>query len=625
MTQRTSPFLGAKYGWDYGESGWNSGMDENLLKFSYLFDKNIDGVVSTLPSAVDGLSYFLTTDNRLYFGVGTTWYSSPVPKWFILNNKVTGETFQFNGTALVSVASNADLNTRVTTLEGEFADLGTASTKDIEFFASQAQLDISEATSAQYTDQKVAELANTDGATKIGAAPSGTVQDFIDYINLSPVSRDSTTIAAAIAGGGHVVIGEGAYYVNTPMGLDYGNPALGVGFAGNPSGRYDIRGESRGGTILNNQTSDFCVTLDNSIAGQSVGGLDHFGNMTITGPSVTTPNTTGVGGSGLLVRNKSQTEISNLSIQNLALGLKLTNVLSSRVDGVDITGCYNGINAVADETQPFASAPNAIVWTGVRVTSSTNHAVYLESCTSAHFNQLTLEGNGVPATNSVGLYIKVLPGDIAGVINLTSFYSELNAGLADIYIDNTTTNPLVVNIIGGFFGRVSPTQYVTNNIKAVSSGGGSVRVNLIGCHFISSFGYTPSTSRLYWSMGANCELMYDDATYFSETTSLPRDKNFTTVKTAQFTTDGSFGGGASGLSGVKQATGQYLITSTKPLGSDGFGYNVIGSISGFSTNPTSTATGIRIVTLSTTQFIVFTFAGTTAVDSYFSVNISKFY
>ena len=624
MTQRTSPFLGAKYGWDYGESGWNLGMDENLLKFSYLFDKNIDGVVPTLPAAVNGLSYFLTTDNRIYFAVGTVWYSSLVPKWFILTNKITGEALQFDGTSLIPLASNADLNNRVVILEDEFADLGTASTKDIEFFASQAQLDISEAAAAQYTDQKITELGNSDGASKIGMTPSGTVQDFIDDVNLSPVSRDSSTIAAAITAGGHVVVGEGAYYVNTPMSIDYGTSPI-VGFAGNPSKRYDIRGESRGGTILNNQTNDFCVTLDNSITGQSIGGLDRFGNMTITGPSVTTPNTTGTGGSGLLVRNKSQTEISNLSIQNLALGLKMTNVLSSRVEGVDVSGCYNGVQADADTGQPFASAPNAVVWTGVRVSGSTNRSIYVESCASAIFNQLTLEGNGVPGTSSVGLYIKAFPGDLAGVITINSFYAELNAGLADIYIDNTSIHPVVVNIVGGFFGRVSPTQYVENNIVAVSSGGGAVKVNLIGCNFTSAVGYPAVPGRPFWSMGANCELMYDDATYFSETTSLPRDKNFTTVKTAQFSNDGSFGGGASGLSGVKESTGQYLITSTKPLGSDEFGYNVIGGISGFSSNPASTATGTRVVTLSTTQFRVYTFAGTTAVDSYFSINISKFY
>ena len=33
MTQQTSPFLDVKYGWNYGESGWNTGMDENLVKF----------------------------------------------------------------------------------------------------------------------------------------------------------------------------------------------------------------------------------------------------------------------------------------------------------------------------------------------------------------------------------------------------------------------------------------------------------------------------------------------------------------------------------------------------------------------------------------------------------------
>ena len=117
MTQQTSPFIEGKYGWDLGESNWNLGMDDNLVKYSYLFDRNLDGIVASLPPIVNGTAYFNTTDDRVYFAAGGVFYSSPVPKWFEFTLRTTGETYQFDGATLNLVPSNAVLDARVTTLE----------------------------------------------------------------------------------------------------------------------------------------------------------------------------------------------------------------------------------------------------------------------------------------------------------------------------------------------------------------------------------------------------------------------------------------------------------------------------------------------------------------------------
>lgn len=101
MPQQTSPFLSAAYGWALGESNWNLGMDENLLKFSYMFDRNIDGVVTSLPAPVNGEAYFNTTDNRIYYVVNGVFSSTPTPKWFIVTLRPTGEMYQYNGTTLI--------------------------------------------------------------------------------------------------------------------------------------------------------------------------------------------------------------------------------------------------------------------------------------------------------------------------------------------------------------------------------------------------------------------------------------------------------------------------------------------------------------------------------------------
>lgn len=113
MPQKTSPFLEGKWGWDYAEDGWNTGADENWLKFSYMFDRNVDGIVSTLPPAVNGQAYFNTVDNRFYFVVDGTYYSSPCPKWFIFTVRDTGAQYQFNGTALNILPSIPDFNNQL--------------------------------------------------------------------------------------------------------------------------------------------------------------------------------------------------------------------------------------------------------------------------------------------------------------------------------------------------------------------------------------------------------------------------------------------------------------------------------------------------------------------------------
>lgn len=155
MPQQLSPWIEGAYGWNFGEGGWNTGMDSNLLKFSFLFDRNIDAVVSALPSAVSGQAYFLTTDNRLYFAVGTTWFSTPTPKWFIVKVKSTGQTHQFNGTSIVQIDTPIQLDARLDAVELSIASLGSAAFEDVAFFATSSQLDVAEANAANYTDAQV--------------------------------------------------------------------------------------------------------------------------------------------------------------------------------------------------------------------------------------------------------------------------------------------------------------------------------------------------------------------------------------------------------------------------------------------------------------------------------------
>lgn len=172
MTQQLSPWVEGAYGWNFGEGGWNTGMDSNLLKFSFLFDRNVDSIVASLPPAVNGQAHYLTTDNRLYFAVGTTYYSTSVPKWFTIILRDTGATWQFNGSTLEEIDSLLTIDSRLDSVELAISSLGSASLEDVGFFASQSALDVAVADSANYTDTLAGDLLSTSsgsvGAGKVG-------------------------------------------------------------------------------------------------------------------------------------------------------------------------------------------------------------------------------------------------------------------------------------------------------------------------------------------------------------------------------------------------------------------------------------------------------------------------
>ena len=57
-------------GWSYGETGWNSGMDENIVKLGFESRKRINGILSSPPSSPsNGDAYIVgTTPTGLFSG-----------------------------------------------------------------------------------------------------------------------------------------------------------------------------------------------------------------------------------------------------------------------------------------------------------------------------------------------------------------------------------------------------------------------------------------------------------------------------------------------------------------------------------------------------------------------------
>lgn len=223
MPQQQAPWLETAYGWTYGENGWNSGMDSNLLKFSVLFDRNVDSIVASLPPAVNGQAHYLTTDNRLYFAVGTTYFSTPVPKWFEFKDRSTGAIYQFNGTAAVQIDSPAQLGSRLDAVELTLSTLGSAAFEDVSAFATAAELDVVEGQAQNYTDTLRADLANTTdparGASLVGYKGRTVADELGNVISAESLgalpdgSDVSAQLQAGLNAGKTVVLTAGKTYV----------------------------------------------------------------------------------------------------------------------------------------------------------------------------------------------------------------------------------------------------------------------------------------------------------------------------------------------------------------------------------------------------------------------------
>ena len=634
MTQRTSPFLGAKYGWDYGESGWNIGMDENLLKFSYLFDRNVEGIVSTLPAAVDGLAYFLTTDNRLYFGVGTTWYSSSVPKWFILTIKNTGESFQFNGTSLISVPSNSELSTQLGAVQVTLSELGTASLEDVEYFASQAQLDIASAQANSYTDSLMANIASTnleDGAALVGngvicvksysdirglknntAAKVANYGGFtyqldetdttsveslprvivatdggrwksawkreydLNQYRETPTSDFSEAANRAFTIGKALTVADGTYVIEDTISSSYASPTFPE--VGTPSTRVSMIGESSGNTIFVHSVDSgdkAAFKLEGTTTSpvtQGIHGQDRFGRFSMNRQG--NPYPTGQDGVGIYVLNKSMTTVEDIQLQFLGTGVELDGCLSSTFNNMRLLNGNRGllINATA------LSLPNALTFNSLMAAGNNLQGVLCNQLGAGNvFIGGSIENNGTQGAAGNGGFIANLLGtNGTACLTMVGVYFEGNGGQADIFLDNVTNSNLTVNLINCTFNRLSNLRYVGSNIDARSSGGGKLKVNLQGCSFLSTGSYVPDSSRPYVFTDGNVEISGWDTCTYSEAVSIPgyMHSSSSAVISGSVTAGGVLASGLRTVSVTRVSAGVYNIDKSDQWAPTVDGYNI---------------------------------------------------
>lgn len=108
MTMKTGPNLGMNYGWDLGESGWNTGMDANMRKLDAVVNGTVLNIANAPTVTSDGARYIVGSSpsgdfagqaGKLAVRIGGAWdFYSPAQGWAVYN-LANGQTYRFTGTS----------------------------------------------------------------------------------------------------------------------------------------------------------------------------------------------------------------------------------------------------------------------------------------------------------------------------------------------------------------------------------------------------------------------------------------------------------------------------------------------------------------------------------------------
>lgn len=110
MTMKTGPNLGMNYGWDLGESGWNTGMDANMRKLDAVVNGTVLNIANAPAVTSDGARYIVGSSpsgdfagqaGKLAVRIGGAWdFYAPSQGWAVYN-LANGQTYRFTGTSWV--------------------------------------------------------------------------------------------------------------------------------------------------------------------------------------------------------------------------------------------------------------------------------------------------------------------------------------------------------------------------------------------------------------------------------------------------------------------------------------------------------------------------------------------
>jgi len=225
MPAINSPYFDIAYGWAYGEDGWNPGMDQNLLRLSFLAKNAVNEFVDTLPASPgDGYSCILNTDNLAYFWVEGSWVFIPLEVGYEFTVLSNGSQWRRTSSGYQEIPNSSSLNDRVESLEESVEDLDFAVEthgQQIEALQEQSGGIISDASSLPVTSDGgtltlsawMEYVRNRENHT--GTQDSDTISDFEEaVVNTVNSVLDSDTL--------YIEYEAGLNTLNLEVGNSYG-------------------------------------------------------------------------------------------------------------------------------------------------------------------------------------------------------------------------------------------------------------------------------------------------------------------------------------------------------------------------------------------------------------------
>lgn len=207
-----SPYFGINYGWPYGSDGWNTGMDENLIRLSFLTRHAVNEFVNTLPtSPAPGYSCILNSDGLAYIWLEDGYTFTPLEDGYEFSTLVDGKYWRKEGSSYIEIPNPNSLDGRTTSLESRMGVVESDLSQVISDTSDTAQevgdiLDDASAlpvTSDSVTQSLTAWMDFVRNRTNhTGTQEASTISDFTPEVVDSFLSQlFSRTMTASISGG----------------------------------------------------------------------------------------------------------------------------------------------------------------------------------------------------------------------------------------------------------------------------------------------------------------------------------------------------------------------------------------------------------------------------------------
>src|SRR5690554_5091279 len=198
-----SPYFDSNYGWPYGSDGWNTGMDENLIRLSFLARNAVNEFVNTLPSSpFPGYSCILNSDGMAYIWLEDGYTFTPLEDGYEFLTLADGKYWRKDGSSYIEIPSPTSLGIRTTSLESRMGVVENDLSQVISDASDTAQ-DVgdilSDASTLPVTSDSVTQslaawmdfVRNRTNHT--GQQPVSTIEDFdlnvVDAVDSSLFSR----------------------------------------------------------------------------------------------------------------------------------------------------------------------------------------------------------------------------------------------------------------------------------------------------------------------------------------------------------------------------------------------------------------------------------------------------